>query len=242
MIRIVPGPLVAVAVSLALAACSAAPEDDAATSAPSALGTDAYETYADFARAEGADPRPGTVTVIGLRGLSTDGEQHATTYAHAFDDTLVVLRADGKVDRFPAATHPHQSHGGGVPDVDHDGVPDVGIIRPGLYDVLPRDRTIASMPSYAVMRGGTDRLPGWRDTDHDGRIDDAERSASEERGDVLTAVLFHQGEGDAPPAVGCQVLPAASMRAFVASVGGARAKFRYVLVDMTDRDATGLPR
>jgi len=226
-----------------LVGCAAPEEDDAATSAPAALGSDAYRIYADLARAEGADPRPGTVTVIGLRGLSVNGETHATTFAKVFDDTLVVLRADGTVDRFAAATHPHfATDESGPPDVDGDGARDVGIIRPGVFDVIPRDRPIAGQPTWQVTRGGKDGLPGWRDTNHDGVIDDAERAASEARGDKLTAVLFHQGEGDAPAAIGCQVLPASAMKAFVASVG-ARSKFRYVLVEMTGRDDAGsLPR
>ena len=89
---------------------------------------------------------------------------------------------------------------------------------------------------------GVGKLPGWRDTDHDGVLTAAERAASERRTDGLTDVLFHQGEGGAPAAVGCQVLPASSIGAFTKAVGGARARFRYVLVDVTGRDVTGLPR
>jgi len=116
------------------------------------------------------------------------------------------------------------------------------MIRPGVYDVAGRDRTIAGQPSYAVTKNGQGKLPGWRDTNHDGTLTDAERAASEHRSDGLTDVLFHQGEGGAPAAVGCQVLPASAIRAFVTAVGGPRARFRYVLVDMTGKDASTLPR
>lgn len=230
--------------ALALSGCAAEPAgDEAASDVPSALGSDAYRVYADLATEGGAAPTSGTVTVVGLRGLSIDGVAHATRYGHAFDDTFVVLRADGTVARFPGSTHPFELEGvPGVPDVNGDGAADVGMIRPGVYDVAGRDRTIAGQPSYAVTQHGSGKLPGWRDTDHDGVLGDDERAASEHRGDGLTDVLFHQGEGGAPAAVGCQVLPATSIRAFVTAIGGSRAHFRYVLVDMTGRDGSTLPR
>jgi hypothetical protein len=228
----------------ALAGCAApAASDEAVADDPAALGSDAYRLYADLAAEGGAAPSPGAVTVLGLRGLSIDGTKHATRYGHAFDDTLVVLRADGSVERFPASTHPFEREGvPGVPDANGDGVADVGIVRPGVYDVAGRDRTIAGAASYVVTQRASGKLPGWRDVDHDGIITETERAASERRKDALTDVLFHQGEGGAPAAVGCQVLPASAIRAFTTAVGGPRARFRYVLVDMTGRDATSLPR
>ncbi|MDB4935262.1 MAG: hypothetical protein JWP87_2234 [Labilithrix sp.] len=233
-------------VAVGAVACTAQAGDDVALDAPSALGAGAYRTYAELANAHGAAAAPGSVTVLGLRGLSFDGATHATTYRHAFDDTLVVLRADGTADRFPASTHPFELSGvPGVPDVDGDRVADVGMIRPGVYDVAGRDRAIAGAASYAVSYRGDGKVPGWRDTDHDGVLTSEERAASEDRADGLTDVLFHQGEGGAPAAVGCQVLPATAIRAFTTAVGGPRARFRYVLVDMNVAgapDATSLPR
>jgi hypothetical protein len=224
-----------------LAGCASNADDDA-SAAGSALGADAYGAYADFARANGLDPDASRgATVIGLRGVSFEGEAHATTFAHAFDDTLVVLGSDKRVLRFHASTHPFQNAAPGVPDVDGDGAVDVGMIRPGVYDASARSALVAGQPSWAVSHDGSGKLPGWRDTNHDGMLDDDEIAAAEERGDTLTDVLFHQGEGGAPPAVGCQVLPASAMRAFVSAVG-AHASFRYVLVDMTGRDASALPR
>lgn len=218
---------------------------DSAEAEPAALSSEAHRIYGDLAREGGAAPSPGLVTVLGLRGLSYDGEVHDTRYAHAFDDTLVVLRADGTVERFPASTHPFELDGvPGVPDVDGDRVADVGMIRPGVYDVAGRDRTIAGAASFAVAlhATGAGKLPGWRDTDHDGVLTATERAASERRNDGLTDVLFHQGEGGAPAAVGCQVLPSTAIGAFTKAVGGARARFRYVLVDVAGLDVSGLPR
>jgi hypothetical protein len=232
-----------IAATAVACAAPATTSDEEAVDAPSALGSDAYRAYADLATEGGGSPSHGTVTVLGLRGLSLDGTTHPTKYAHAFDDTLVVLRADGSVERFAGSTHPFERKGvPGVPDTNGDGVPDVGMIKPGVYDVTGRDRTIAGAASYAVTQRSSGKLPGWRDTDHDGILDDDERAVSDRRGDGLTDVLFHQGEGGAPAAVGCQVLPSSAIRAFTAAVGGARARFRYVLVDMTGRDTSSLPR
>jgi hypothetical protein len=203
-------------------ACStpSSSDDEVAEGAPSALGSDDARIYGDLATEGGAPPMPGSVIVLGLRGCSIDGEAHATRYRHAFDDTIVVLKADGSVERFPGSTHPFELDGvPGVPDVNGDGVGDVGMIRPGVYDVAGRDCAIAGQASYAVTQHEQGKLPGWRDTNHDGILSDSERAASERRSDGLTDVLFHQGEGGAPAAVGCQVL-----------------------VDMTGRDTSTLPR
>lgn len=232
--------------ALAGVACTA----DAGSDAPStdealtALGPEAYQAYAALAKEGGLAPTPGSITVLGLRGLSTEGVVHPVSYTRAFDDTLVVLGADGHTAvRFAASTHPFELKGvPGVPDVNGDRVADVGMIRPGVYDVAGRDRKIGGNASYAVTQNGEGRLPGWRDVNHDGVISEQERTASETRKDGVTDILFHQGEGAVPAAVGCQVLPARSIREFASAVGGDLAKFRYVLVDMTGRDPSALPR
>lgn len=238
--------LILYALAIASFGCADVSPSDAETAedALTALGPEAYRSYAAIAAAGGEAPRAGTVTVLGLRGLSSEGAIHATTFARAFDDTVIVFGADGvTARRFAASTHPFELRGAaGVPDVNGDRVADVGMIRPGVYEVSGRERLIAGAASFAVTQLGQGRLPGWRDVDHDGILSDDERAVSERRNDGLTDVLFHQGEGGAPPAVGCQVLPAAAMRGFTSAVGGGRARFRYVLVDMTGADASTLPR
>lgn len=245
MLRALSISLLVAATSLGCTATETRQGDEAqGEDALTTLGPEAFRVYADLAKEAGAAPASGSVTVLGLRGLSIDGESHATTFARAFDDTLVVLRADGaSAVRFAASTHPFELNGvPGVPDANGDGVADVGMIRPGIYEVSGRDRTIAGAASYVVTQRGQGRIPGWRDVDHDGVLTDAERAISESRGDGLTDILFHQGEGGAPAAVGCQVLPATAIRAFTTAVGGSHARFRYVLVDMTGRDTRTLPR
>lgn len=223
---------------VALVACGGSAESSASSSdaLTDPLPDGAYETYAAFAQEYGGfTPTKGEVSVLGLRGVTTTGEQHATKFAHAFDDTFVVFGADGvTATRFAGSTHPFESSGvAGVPDVDGDGKEDVGMIKPGVYDVSARTQLIAGQPSYPVAQNGSGKLPGWRDTNHDGVISDEEMLASVKRKDGLTDVLFHQGEGGAPPAVGCQVFPASEMADFVRAIGGAKSHFRYVLVDVS---------
>ena len=242
--------LLALSLTAVVTACGADAGDessstDDALTAPMPDG--AYEAYAAFAKAQ-ADftPAASAVSVLGLRGLSITGEQHPTKFGHAFDDTIVVFSADGvTARRFPASTHPFEKNGvSGVPDVDGDGASDVGMIAPGIYDVTGRARLIAGQPSFVVTRSGSGRLPGWRDTNHDGVLSDEEMAASVKRKDGLTDVLLHQGEGGAPAAVGCQVFPAAAITDFVRAAAGvtpAHSSFRYVLIDVSNADVSSLP-
>src|SRR3954470_14618981 len=165
------------AVLLALVACGA-PAGDEVSAGDSALGEDAYQAYADLA---GIEPDASPAVVVGLRGVSFDGTAHDTTFAHAFDDVLVVLTTDRRAVRFRASTHPFESAAPGVPDVDGDRVVDVGMIRPGIYDAAARDRLVAGQPSWAVTHDGSGKLPGWRDTNHDGVLTDDEIAAAEKR-------------------------------------------------------------
>lgn len=234
---------VALATGIALPACAPNGEDEDVAAGEGALGNDAYAAYADFVTAEGGNVRSGEVIVIGLRGVDFDGIHHATKFAHAFDDTFVVLRADKSVERYHGSTHPFEVSGvSGVPDVNGDGEPDIGLVRPGTYAVKARPKTIANLASFLVTTDGKNSVASWRDTNHDGVIDEEEKESAESRGTVSTDILFHQGEGGAPAAVGCQVLSAEEMPKFIRAIGGAKANFQYVLVDMTDRDDSNLPR
>lgn len=218
-----------------LAGCAAG-EDGIADDDADLVASAEYTRWAEVATAHGARPnRNGEATVIGVRGQTLAGVPHATRSARAFDDLVVVLKADRSVVKLAMATHPFETHAvPGVPDVDGDGAGDVGMIAPGRYRATGRgpSRLVGGRPAYDVATAaGSGKLPGTRDTNHDGIFSDAEAAASKTRGDVITAVLFHHADGGAPPAVGCQVFADADMKAFVAAVGGAKASFDYVLVD-----------
>lgn len=175
----------------------------------------------------------GQAVVVGVRGMSRSGAHHDVHTQKTFDDVVAVLKADGTVLELPAATHPWFTTSTAAPDVDGDGRGDVGMIRPGRYHAVPRPgRLLAGQPTFHIQTvEGSDKLPGWRDTNHDGVYDDAERKASETRHDALGAVLFHEGGPGAPAPIGCQVLDAVAIKTFVTAIGGAGADIDYVLVD-----------
>ncbi len=175
----------------------------------------------------------GQAVVVGLRGISREGVRHDAHTQKTFDDVIAVLTADGKVIELPGSTHPWFTTSTAAPDVDGDGHPDVGMIRPGRYRAEPRPgRLLAGQPTFHIVTvAGSDRIPGWRDTNHDGVYDDAERAASESRKDALSAVLFHEGGPAAPAPIGCQVLDAHAIKTFIAAVGGPGAQIDYVLAD-----------
>ena len=175
----------------------------------------------------------GQAVVVGLRGISREGVHHDAHTAKTFDDVLAVLKADGTVVELHASTHPWFTTSTAAPDVDGDGRGDVGMIKPGRYHAVPRPgRTLAGQPTFHILTvEGSDRLPGWRDTNHDGTYDATERAASEARHDGVTAVLFHEGGPAAPAPIGCQVLDAVAIKSFVDAVGGSSAEIDYVLTD-----------
>lgn len=209
----------------------------AATLAPrDASEAERFNHYANIVRANGGEVNPGgRPTVLGLRGVSLDGQQHNTTFrggARGYDDAFVVLTADGHVRELRGATHPGQSRSTASPDVDRDSnhSGDVGMIRPGNYEVVPNGPHAGAESFHIRTLGHSGTLPGWRDTDHTGSLSAAERAASEQRRDTLTEVLFHQGRGG-PISIGCQTMEPSEFRNFVNAVGGGRARFNYTLVD-----------
>jgi hypothetical protein len=242
MLRALSRPLV-LSFALLVPACASTGGDEDAhevdtSETAASLATEAvYQEWAPVVRAAGAETNPGRlVTVLGVRGRSLDGARHAASSRKSYDDTFVVLLADGTGFVLSGSTHPFQSVGvSGVPDVDGDGAADVGRIRPGQYLAIGRgaQRPVAGLPGYDVVThpAKNGRLPGVRDTNHDGTYDGHEDDASRNRGDGITAVLFHHGDEGSPAAVGCQVLPREALRTLVRAVGGASATFHYVLVD-----------
>lgn len=209
-----------------------APAGAATLAPPSASERARYDHYAAIIRANGGQVNPnGQPTVLGLRGLSRDGNTHATTSARQYDDTFVVLTADGRAREFRGATHPGQNSSTASPDVTGDGRGDVGMIRAGNYSVVANGPHAGAASYHVRTTAGSGSLPGFRDTDHDGRFSSSEQAASERRGDRLTEVLFHQGGSSAPSSIGCQTLSPQEYSRFMAAVGGSRGSFNYTLVD-----------
>jgi len=203
-----------------------------------------FDHYANIVRANGGEVNPnGQPTVLGIRGMSRDGQVHDTGSTRQYDDTMVVLTPDGRVREFAGATHPGQNRSSASPDVAgrnggrRDGAGDVGMINPGNFQVVPNGMRNGA-PSYHVRdeSGRSGRLDGVRDTNHDGQFSTEERNRSAQRGDQLTAVLFHPGGSTRPSSIGCQTLSPSDYREFVDAIGGGRSSFNYSLVDAYPRD------
>jgi hypothetical protein len=159
--------------------------------------------------------------VVGIRSKDTHVKE-------AFDDVIVVKIA-GKPDvTFAASTHPWFEDSPSATDADRDGVPDVGMLKPGRYRAH-RAGTHFGAPKYAVAQtNGKAAVPGWRNTNHDDVYSADEIAASERRGDLLTDILVHAaGKGSLPP-IGCQVLAPDDMNALAELVGD---DFDYELRD-----------
>lgn len=197
----------------------------AATPAPAGLNErQRFEHYANIVRANGGQVNPNEQpTVLGIRSRGESTRQ--------YDDRFVVLTPDGRVREFAGATHPGQTRSSLSPDVNRDGAGDVGMIRPGNYNVRASG-PYKGYPGFHVRRlDGSDRIPGWRDTNHDGVYSGAERTASERRGDTLTDVLFHAGNPGSPRSIGCLTLDPRIYNQFVAAVGGRNGRFNFTLVN-----------
>jgi hypothetical protein len=188
---------------------------------------------------------PKRALLIGIRGLMLGAsELHPVVSSPRYDDTFVLLWRDETgqpfVKEFAGATHAYQKLSKAAPDADHDGTPDVGTIRPGLYCM---ETLQLSPPKLWIKRTPTDpRVPTARDTDHDGVVSQAETDASIERtsgpqvdaklGDYALEVLMHPGftsmteKGTPFSSIGCQTAHVDDVRTVAE-----RGKLDYLLVD-----------
>lgn len=201
---------------------------------PRGASTEAqFRHYARIVEAAGGQIRPGERHVLGLRGLDTDGTVRQTTARRAMQDSMVVLYRDAQgrahVDRFDGSSYPGQRASGVSPDVTGDRVGDVGMIAEGTYRAHPNGNYKGKASWHVRTPGGSGRLPGVRDTNQDGRHGAAEWAASRRRGDTLTEVLFHRGNGHAVSSIGC--LNVGEYDAFIQSLGSRGSRFDFTLVN-----------
>ncbi|MBI4815097.1 MAG: peptidoglycan-binding protein [Deltaproteobacteria bacterium] len=193
-----------------------------------------FRHYETIVRGAGGELRAGERHVLGVRGLDRNGSRHETTSNRNMDDTFVVLWRDaagqGHVRHFAGSTHPGQSRSSMSPDVTRDGVGDVGMVSGGNFRAVANGPH-SGAPSFHVRTlGGSGRLPGVRDTNHDGFYSRGEVDASGRRRDTLTEVLLHVGTRSGHvSSVGC--LNVANWPSFVETVGGRGASFNFTLVE-----------
>lgn len=168
--------------------------------------------------------------LICLRGVRPfDEATHPMRSVAAYDDTGVFLHYDGAPMVFPMSSHAYQVNSKLSPDVDADGLGDVGTIVPGRY--VLKDLHDGKYPTFHVLAADmADRIPCWRDTDHDGIISHDER----QRVYSATAILIHGGIDDPPDSphhysIGCQCVPLVWRRKLVQHAKGGF--IDYILID-----------
>lgn len=198
-----------------------------------------YDYYRDLIEANGGEINPDGATVLGLRGLGVDGQRHdGTSNVGGYDDTFVVLNrgTDGEpsVQTFQGATHANQMRSGASygPDQNGNTVRGVAMLAPGNYDVNYSTGNYQGRwgAAYHVTTlDGNGYVPAYRDTNADGQISSAERTAAEQGGYQASAILFHSGKYDNPSSIGCQTLLPGQHQAFSEAVG--RSGFNYTLLD-----------
>jgi LysM repeat protein len=205
----------------------------AAGALPSTAGLSAsqkYELYAGYVNAYGsaeakADLAAGRQVILGLRD---DTAVNANGGKGAYDDRIVVLRADGSggtVKEFSANTEPSSQYDGRYgADFNGDGRLELGRMAEG---------TVSFQKSHSGSLGDVLRPTGplgvERDTNHDGRIDAADPRGKGQSTD--NSFLFHAGGNTNTGSAGCQTLKPGDFRAFWNGLGDQKT-FNYVLVDV----------
>lgn len=183
----------------------------------------------------GCSPALDRPFLICLRGVAPfASETHPMRSVAAYDDTGILLFRGGE-RVFPMSSHAYQVNSKLSPDVDGDGLGDVGTIKPGRY--LARDLNTGKYPTFLVsMPDGDGHLPCWRDADHDGVISHGEMA----KAFTATQILIHGGVDDPPDSphhfsIGCQCVPLAH-RTFLVdrakATGGGLLDYR--LLDVAD--------
>jgi len=223
-----------------------APGEDTSPPAPrtpeSPSVTTEWEAEKAWAEARGVVFEAGRTTVIAKR-------RGSLARSSKYEDTIVVLRPDETLVRFVATTKPAQMPNPSssvVPDVDKDGRKDLGIVRPGVYRAV--GDVMFGLPGHEraafkiLTEEGEGGLPAWRDLSGDGDFSPSERALSEERSYTIGGIYIHYGfdpDGTklsggtyaGPWSVGCQNIMYDELDDFIEAVGGAKASFRYAILD-----------
>jgi hypothetical protein len=143
----------------------------------------------------GADPDLPRPFLICLRGVPPFAiEAHPNVARPGYNDAGILVYRGGQ-QVFPMSSVPYQTNSRESPDVNHDGVGDVGCIKTGRYVLT--DKGIQPYPVFVLTNpDDTDKIACSRDLRHDGQIDHSGPAVY-----LATAVLMHTG------ADGAQLVP-----------------------------------
>lgn len=190
-----------------------------------------FNYYQRLLLARGGKITRGT-TVLGLRGLSPDGQRHPSAdNIGGYDDTFVVLRRDKQGQpqlwEFLGSTHAGDSSDPSVPQ-------GVAQLRPGHYKGQPYGHH-HEMPCWLVVNGaGSKHVRAARDVDADGKVTAEEVALAEGRRTTASDILFHNGIWeDRCASIGCLTMPP-DLHAQFAHALGARTPFDFTLVDANE--------
>ena len=225
------------------AAQTAAPgqQGQIAPADPNMSPQEQYDYYKGIIEANGGEINADGPTVLGMRGLGTDGSYHnSADNVGGYNDTFVVLNQgpDGQptVQTFQGATHANQYSSGASYGPDGSGrtIRGVAQLQPGTYDVnyATGDYGGYGAAYHVTTQNGSGYVPAYRDTNADGTISAAERAAAVSDGYTATSILFHNGKNAAPSSIGCQTIIPSQHSAFTQAVG--RGGFSYTLIDAND--------
>ncbi len=229
-----------------------------------------FDHYAHIASLFGHAPKKGEPLLIGIRGvMEFAGASHEFRQINSYDDTYVLLYEDDQgrgVSTFAGATHAYQAASRLSPNADGRGGGDVGSIRPThdgqSYELKPRGR-YHGRKSLGVESDPTEwgaaRKPSWwqlgtvpahRDTNHDRRISDAEKKASETRrrgqqvlpglGDYANVTWFHPGftekkdNGRPFASIACLTAREEDVDNLVAVSQTAKSPIRFIVVEAAE--------
>jgi hypothetical protein len=202
--------------------------------------------YSAICKAAGVDVGNDQPWILALRGVWAGARRrHRVIHVPLYDDTFVLFSPGSAPRILSGATHPYQKTSGASADLDGDGKGDVALIRPGAYALALQG---GNPPIFVVhTEAGRDRIPAFRDLDHDGVIGDRDRadSLNATQGDQVepgigayaTEVLLHPGydvtqakDGKPFSSIGCQTAPLAAL----GTILQAGKTLRYVVVDAGD--------
>ena len=176
--------------------------------------------------------------LLGIRGVRMfERYSHEPLARAAYDDTFVLIQHQPHSGvritppvMFPGSTHAYQTRSKASPDVNGDGVGDVGTIKPG--DFVMRLEYDGRYPFFVVtLPNGDGNLPCYRDLNHDGKWEDGPYKAS--------GILFHLGY-DAPAdshhssSIGCQTARLPWLDLMATCAKDADRSIYYMLRDVED--------
>lgn len=144
--------------------------------------------------------------LLAIRGVERYApKSHPLVHQPVYDDTFVFLALGEAPVVMVGATHAYQRDSKASPP-GPDGRGAVGSIRPGRY-LLNDLNNGAEVIFHITNPDGSDRLPAWRDFDHDGRLSPEEMQRSENirtgvqvgnSGTWADSILLHGGLEEPP--------------------------------------------